>query len=263
MSFEVPLFRIVAFALAPLALAACSNQPQLPPASYSMGPITPSEAYTKGQPSSTPRTFADAANPYDSCSALTIDVYDGVTGLGGVLNNSLAGLSNDFQAVRDPVTGDFGGLVTGMDGAGGIGNIGSVRSAAFRGRGVRGAYQRQFGQLTAALAAGYDRRTFIAAAGTILEAADGLTDEIIYINAGLTRELGRSANLTANGYVSWFQTGFETGDITAGGASLAYNRFLTPRLVGRAALGVDYIDSAFADEDFAFFDALLGLRYNF
>jgi len=161
------------------------------------------------------------------------------------------------------VTGDFGGLVTGADGAGGIGNLGSVRSAAFRGRGVRGSYQRQLGRMTAALAAGYDRRTFIAAAGTILAAANGITDETYYLNAGLSRDLGRNANIVANGYVSWFETGFETGNVTASGGSLAYNRNLTSRLVGRAAVGVDYIDSQFTAEDIAFATALLGLRYNF
>lgn len=196
-------------------------------------------------------------------SALAIDVYDGVTGLGGVLNNSLSRLSNDFEAVRNPVTGDFGGLVTGADGAGGIGNLGSVRSAAFRGRGVRGSYQRQIGRLNAAVAAGYDRRTFIAAAGTVLEAANGITDETYYLNAGLSRDLGRNANIAANGYVSWFETGFNTGNVTATGASLAYSRSLTSRLVGRAAVGVDYFDSEFTAEDFAFATALLGLRYNF
>ncbi len=196
-------------------------------------------------------------------SALALDVYDGVTGLGGLLNNSLARLSNDFEAVRNPVTGDFGGLVTGSEGAGGIGNLGSVRSAAFRGRGVRASYQRQIGELTVAAAAGYDRRTFIAAAGTALAPANGLTDETYYFNAGLSRDLGRNANIAANGYVSYFETGFDTGNVTATGASVAYNRNLTPRLVGRAAVGVDYLDSEISPEDLAFATALLGLRYNF
>ncbi|MFN3988888.1 MAG: preprotein translocase subunit YajC [Erythrobacter sp.] len=196
-------------------------------------------------------------------SALAIDVYDGVTGLGGVLNNSLARLSNSFEAVRNPVTGDFGGLVTGQDGAGGIGTLGSVRSAAFRSRGVRGSYQRQIGRTTAAIAAGYDRRTFIAAAGTVLGAANGLTDENYYLNAGLQRDIGRNANLTANGYINWFESGTDIGNVTATGASVAYNRSLSPRLVGRAAVGVDYFDSQFTAEDVAFATALLGLRYNF
>ncbi len=196
-------------------------------------------------------------------SALNISVYDGLTGFGGVLNNSLSGLSSDFDAVRNPVTGDFGGLVTGEDGSTSIGTIGSVRSAAFRGRGVNASYQRQIGQATAAIGAGYDEREFIAAAGTVLAAADGITDESYYINAALTRPIGRSASFATNAYVNWFKSGGDNGDVTAVGASAAYNRSITSKLSARAALAVDYFDSEFSAEDFAFATALLGLRYDF
>ncbi|KPQ38283.1 MAG: hypothetical protein HLUCCX21_00375 [Porphyrobacter sp. HL-46] len=196
-------------------------------------------------------------------SAFAVAVYDGVTGFGGLLNNSLAGLSSDFEAIRNPVTGDFGGLVNGTEGQSVIGGLGSVRSAAFRGRGVRASYQRTMGRTTAALGAGYDRRTFIAAPGTVLAALDGLTDESYYIIGGLTREIGQSANLTTNAYVNWFDSASQGGDVTAMGASAAYNHAITRRLVARAALAVDYFDSEFTAEDFAFATALLGLRYNF
>lgn len=73
-------------------------------------------------------------------SAFALSAYDGVSGFGGSLNNSLAGLSSDFEAIRNPVTGDFGGLVTGSEGQSIIGGLGSARSAAFRGRGVRAAH---------------------------------------------------------------------------------------------------------------------------
>ncbi|MDC8753437.1 preprotein translocase subunit YajC [Erythrobacter sp. sf7] len=196
-------------------------------------------------------------------SAFALSVYDGVTGFGGLLNNSLAGLSSDFEAIRNPVTGDFGGLVNGTEGQSVVGGLGSVRSAAFRGRGVRASYQRQMGRTTAALGAGYDRRTFIAAPGTVLAAIDGLTDESYYVIGGLTRELGRNANLTTNAYVNWFDSATPGGDVTAMGASAAYNRSITRRLTGRAAVAVDYFDSEFSAEDFAFATALVGLRYNF
>jgi len=196
-------------------------------------------------------------------SALNISVYDGVTGLGGVLSNSLAGLSSDFEAVRNPLTGDFGGLVTGEDGSGSIGTVGSVRSAAFRGRGVNASYQRRIGQATAAIGAGYDEREFIAAAGTVLAVVDGITDESYYINAGLTRPIGRSGSFATNAYVNWFKSGGDNADVTAVGASAAYNRSITNKLSARAALAVDYFDSEFSAEDFAFATALLGLRYDF
>lgn len=196
-------------------------------------------------------------------SALAITAYDGVSGFGGVLNNALAGLSSDFTAFRNPVTGDFGGLVSGGEGPGTLGALGSVRSAAFRGRGVRASYQRTIGRLEAAIAAGYDRRTFIAAAGTPLEAADGLTDESYYVTGALSRQIGRRAVLTANAYANWFESATDGGDVTAFGASASYNRSLTQRLSARAAVAVDYIDSEFSAEDFAFATALLGLRYDF
>ena len=196
-------------------------------------------------------------------SAFALSVYDGVTGFGGLLNNSLAGLSSDFEAIRNPVTGDFGGLVNGTEGQSIIGGLGSVRSAAFRGRGVRASYQRTMGRTTAALGAGYDRRTFIAAPGTVLAPLDGLTDESYYVIAGLTRQIGRSANLTTNAYVNWFDSASANGDVTAIGGSAAYNQSLTRRLTARAAIAVDYFDSEFTAQDFAFATALVGLRYDF
>ena len=196
-------------------------------------------------------------------SAFALAAYDGVTGLGGQLNNSLAGLSSDFEAIRNPVTGDFGGLVNGTEGQAIIGGPGSVRSAAFRGRGVRASYQRQMGRTTAALGAGYDRRTYIAAAGTVLAPLDGLTDESYYVIGGVTRQIGQSASLTTNAYINWFDSASDGGDVTAFGGSAAYNQSLTRRLTARAALAIDYFDSEFSAEDFAYATALVGLRYDF
>jgi hypothetical protein len=196
-------------------------------------------------------------------SAFALSVYDGVTGLGGLLNNSLAGLSSDFEAIRNPVTGDFGGLVNGTEGQAIIGGPGSVRSAAFRGRGVRTSYQRQLGRTTAALGAGYDRRTYIAAPGTVLAPIDGLTDESYYVIGGVTHQIGQSASLTTNAYINWFDSASDGGDVTAFGGSAAYNQSLTRRLTARAALAIDYFDSEFSAEDFAYATALVGLRYDF
>ena len=196
-------------------------------------------------------------------SAFAVSAYDGVSGFGGVLNNALAGLDSDFQAIRNPVTGDFGGLVSGTEGQALVGGLGSTRSAAFRGRGVRASYQRTMGRTVAAFGAGYDRRTFIAAAGTVLAPVNGLTDESYYVTGGVTREVGRNANITTNAYVNWFEAAGNNNDVTAMGASAAYNQAITQRLTGRAAIAVDYFDSEFTAQDFAFATALVGLRYNF
>ena len=196
-------------------------------------------------------------------SALAIQAYDGVSGFGGVLNNALAGLDSDFQAIRNPVTGDFGGLVTGTQGQAIVGALGSVRSAAFRGRGVRASYERNFGRTTAAIGAGYGRRTFIAAAGTALGQVNGLTDESYYVIAGLARDLGPNANIAANAYVNWFDGAGPANDLTAAGVSAGYNQSITRRLTGRAAIAVDWVDSQFTAQDFAVATGLVGLRYDF
>ncbi|MEO0590055.1 MAG: preprotein translocase subunit YajC [Pseudomonadota bacterium] len=199
----------------------------------------------------------------DSRSAFSINVYDGLTGFGGGLTNSLSGLSADFDATRNALTGDFTGLVTGDEGATGLGLLGSTRSAVSRGRGGVVSYQRTIGRLNAAIAAGYDRRTFIGAEGTVLEEIDGLRDESYYVIGALSSSLGQSGALTTNAYVNWFTSEVNNSDLTAYGASAAYNRTLTGNLSARAAVAVDYFDSEFSEEDFAAASALLGLRLDF
>lgn len=200
----------------------------------------------------------------DSRSSLGVQVYDGISGFGGVLNNSLAQLSSDFEAQRNPLSGDFGGLVQSNDGVGLINPLGSIRSSAFRGRGVAASYQQKLGRLNAALGLGYDRRSFIADAGGVLAAVDGVVDESYYVTGSLSRAIGRSGDLSANAYVNFFQTnGDDNGDLTAFGASAAYSRSIAGKLSARAAVALDYFDSEFSDEDFATATALLGLRYDF
>jgi hypothetical protein len=199
----------------------------------------------------------------DRRSALSVNVYDGITSFGGALNNSLAGISSDFTAARNPLTGDFTGLITGTDGALGLGLLGSIRSTAFRGRGGQIAYQREIGRMTAAIAAGYDRREFIGAEGTVFEEIDGIADESYYITGSVNSPIGQSGTFGANAYVNWFESGADNGDLTGYGASAAYSRLLTSKLSARAALSLDYFDSEFTDVDFAAASALVGLRYDF
>ncbi|MEP0391364.1 MAG: preprotein translocase subunit YajC [Erythrobacter sp.] len=197
-------------------------------------------------------------------SSLAVQVYDGISGFGGVLNNSLAQLSSDFEAQRNPVSGDFGGLVQSDEGVGLINPLGSIRSSAFRGRGVAASYQQRIGRLNAALGVGYDRRSFIAAENSVLASVDGLVDESYYVTGSLSRNVGRSGTLSGSAYASLFETsGDDNGDVTAFGASAAYSRTIAGRLSARAALALDYFDSEFSDEDFATATALLGLRYDF
>jgi len=205
-------------------------------------------------------TFSYQPNPGDS---LAIAVYDGISGFGGVVNNSLSRLSSDFSVQRNPFSGDFGGLVSSDEGVGLVGALGSIRSSAFRGRGVNASYTTQLGRINAAIGAGYDRRTFIAAAGGALESADGIRDESYYLTGTLSTDVGRSGAIATTAYANWFTSNSGSGDLTAVGASAAYSRTLAGRLSARAAVALDYFDSEFSDEDFATASALLGLRYDF
>ncbi len=200
-----------------------------------------------------------------SRSNVGVSVYDTVSGFGNRLTTALANLPTEFSASRNALTGDFNGCVVSLAGDNCVnGALGSVRSAVFRSRGVAASYSVQAGRIQTGVAAGYDRRRFIAAPGTVLADANGVIDETFWTNFFLGGDVGRSASWSANAYASYLRSGFDnTGDVLAVGASAAYNQAITGRLSARAAVALDHIDSDAVDLDFATASALLGLRYDF
>ncbi len=200
-----------------------------------------------------------------SRSSLNASVYDGVTGFGGQLNNALVALPTDFAANRNAITGDVTGCVASLQGNNCLtGVLGSIRSAVFRGRGFQASYSEQIGRMNAGFGAGYDRRKFIAAPGTVLAAANGIADESWWLAAYLSGQIDARSSFNVNAYASWLTSGFPgVGDATVLGASAAYRRYLLDGLSANAALGLDYFDSAAAGQDLRTASALLGLRYDF
>ena len=200
-----------------------------------------------------------------SRSNLSIGVYDGIQGFGGRLNNSLAALPTDFTVTRDPVTGELTGCVNTLDGSGCLdGLLGSLRSSVFRGRGVVASYSRRIGRMTAQVGAGYDRRKFIGAPGTVLALADGVVDESYYIAAGLGGPVGPRGSFSLNTYASWFDSGTAgADDISAIGGSASYSEQVFRNLSARAAVAISMLDSDVAPDNFTTASALLGLRYDF
>lgn len=199
-------------------------------------------------------------------SSLNIGVYDTVSGFGGQLNNALAELPTEFQAIRNPISGDIIGCVDSLDRGSCLASaLNAVRSSTFRSRGVAVTYGRSFGRWSAGVAGGYDNRKYIAAAGTVLESADGLTDETIWTAAYLNGQLSANSNLSTTVYASWFDSEFDLAGSSAGyGASAAYQRYLTRRLSATAAVSLDGVtreDLAIENEWGA--AALLGLTYSF
>ncbi|MFB0611570.1 preprotein translocase subunit YajC [Aurantiacibacter poecillastricola] len=200
----------------------------------------------------------------DPETGLNITVYDNITGFGGQLTGALDLLGTDFEPFRNPISGDLGGCVVGVDGNNcTLAQLGSLRSSVFRNRGVAASFGRTRGRTSLGLGAGYDRRSFLGADDTVLEGIDGLVDETLWTAANISRQLDRSSSLYAGASASWFDSGSATfGDGFAWSASLAYNRDLWRGLTGTAAIGVDGISR---DDlpDYSAASALLGLRYTF
>lgn len=196
--------------------------------------------------------------------SVNISVYDNVAGFGGQVNRALANLPTQFQAIRNPLTGDVTGCVASLEQGSCLGGaLGSLRSSTFRARGVAATYAIELGRISTGIGAGYDRRTFFAAPGTILASANGVIDENFWLAAYLNMQLDQRSNLSTNIYANWFQSGFAgTGDASALGATLAYRRSLTNRLSGTVALGIDGINRQFED-DYWTASALAGVRYSF
>ncbi len=199
----------------------------------------------------------------DSRSSLNISVYDGIQTFGGVITDRLAGLPAQFQAIRNPFSGDIGGCVASTQGNNCTGGaFGSLNSAVFRDRGVALSYGRDLGRTQFGLGAGYDRRKFIAATGTVLAAANGIVDENYWAAAYAGTRLDQRSSITANLYASMYDSGL-SGDRAIGySASLAYARQLIAGLSGTAALGLDGVSQDNLP-DLQSASALVGLRYTF
>lgn len=200
-----------------------------------------------------------------SRSALNVSVYDNVAGFGGQLNRALIALPTEFEAIRNPLNGNVGGCVASVEGGNCLASVlGSVRSATFRARGVMATYAVELGRIQTGIGAGYDRRKFIAAPGTVLAVANGVIDENYWLAGYLNGRIDQRSSFSTNVYANWFQTGGGfTGDAFALGATAAYYRSLTSRLSATAAIGLDGIDRDSALEDIWTASALLGVRYSF
>jgi hypothetical protein len=207
-------------------------------------------------------TFSYAPN---TRSLLSIGAYDNVAGFGGQINSFLADLPEDFVAIRDPISGDLTGCVSSLESGNCLsGALGSVRSSTFRARGIAANYSHRFGRYTAGVGAGYDRRKFIAAPGTVLAAANGVVDENYWLAAYLNGRIDRHSSFQTNIYANWLETGDGlTGDVSALGATAAYYRSLAPRLSATAAVGIDSVSREDPLEDQTAASALLGVRYTF
>ncbi len=211
-------------------------------------------------------SFAYAPN---SRMSLNVSVYDNVTGFGGLLNNQLAALPTQFDAIHNPLTGDLGtcvvatGAVTEGQGTCLNGALASVSSSVFRGRGVLATFGVTSGVLQYGIGGGYNRRTFIAAPGTVLASANGVIDENYWVSAYLNGRIDRNSSFGTNIWANWYQSGDSlAGDVSAYGATAAYYRSLTRNLSASAAVGVEGVNRELL-QDIWTAQAMVGVRYSF
>jgi hypothetical protein len=211
-------------------------------------------------------SFAYAPN---ARSSINVSVYDSINGFGGQLGNALAALPTEFEAVRNPFNGSLGSCVsTGGSVSSGqspcLSNaLASVRSAVFRSRGIMATYGVSGSRFQYGIGAGYDRRKFIAAPGTVLASANGVIDENVWLAAYLSGRIDRNSSFSTNVYANWYQSGDAlSGDINAIGATAAYYRQLTGNLTATAAVGIDGVQRE-SLVDIWSAQAMVGVRYSF
>jgi hypothetical protein len=142
--------------------------------------------------------------------------------------------------------------------------LGSVRSSTFRARGVAGSYNLELGRITAGFGAGYDRRKFIAAPGTILAASNGVIDENVWLAAYMNAKVSARGTISTNAYANWTKTGGLLGDkANSLGASAAYGHAITNHLSASLAVGIDGTTRQDPLPDDWEASALAGVRYRF
>lgn len=208
--------------------------------------------------------YGSLSHAPDARSALSVSAFDGISGFGSQVGNALRALPTDFEVGRDPFNGAISGCATGSTGGGCVnGALASVASSVFRARGVSATYGRTIGRMRATVGAGYVRRRYIAAAGTVLEAANGVVDESVYVDGGLSGAIGRQARFGVSAYGAWFQSSRSAlSEAFAFGANASYFRNLTDRLVATAAVGLDGVNRDVLEDELVA-SGLVGLRYNF
>jgi len=197
-------------------------------------------------------------------TSVNVGVYDNLTGFGGSLVDNLANLPTEFEAFRNPLSGDLGACVAALEnGTCALGNLGSLRSSVYRARGVTASVGRTVGRTSYGLAAGYDQRKYLGAPGTVLANVAGVMDENIWTGAYLARQIDAQSGISGNAFANWFDSGFDSSGNGMGyAASVSYYRNLLAGLTGTAAVGVDGVTRD-ALPDYTNASALVGLRYSF
>jgi len=202
---------------------------------------------------------------FDDNYALNAAVYDSVETFGRLLTNDISSLPDNFNAARDPVTGNIGGCVFGARGGGTCldRSLQSISGNSFRLRGGSVTFSGTRRLWTFGVGAGYANRRFSRPNDPAFDASAATEDESFSLFGSVGRQLSRTSNLGVNVFASWFNSDLAGAeDVTTMGGTLSYDRtFLLDRLSLLAALGLYNTDDGVDSVTNA--SAQAGLRYTF
>ncbi len=195
---------------------------------------------------------------------LNLLVYNNLSGFGGQVTNSLFNLPTQFSVYRDGLTGNISPCVGSNSGGDCLsGSLGSVRSTVYRSRGITAAYSLDLGHIQTGLGAGYDRRTYVAAPGTVVASLDGKTDNYYWVATFVTAELSPHSSLNTTLDAYWFQSGVAlNSDVATVRATSVYNYAFSRHLSASAAVSVEGVNRQ-ALEDVWGASGKVGVRYTF
>lgn len=201
----------------------------------------------------------------DDHSSFNLVVYQGVTGFGGALTNSLFNLPTQFSTVRDAITGNLSSCVASAS-AGNCfaGSVSSVNATVYRGNGFSAGYSFDHNRLRGGIGFGYERRQYITAPQTILGSINGKVDQYYWVSTYLgyhvTPHSTFGATLDGYKYISGLDPA--QGAINAIRAVGLYQYYLSRHLTATASLAMDGITREKADDLWST-AASLGMRYSF
>lgn len=198
--------------------------------------------------------------------AVRISGYDGIQTFGRQLQGVLTNNPGQFVTPTNPFGQDFNGCVFGAAG-GAAGNclngaLQSATTAAFRSRGIDGVVSYNRGRWEFGIGAGYANRQFVAANGGTGFTIAGVTDESVYLQAYLRRQLDANTTIDASLFANYFQSGIANapGVYGVGATGSIQRRFGRLGVVG--ALGI-FNTGQNGLGSVTSLQALIGARYNF
>jgi len=206
------------------------------------------------------------AHRFSNNFGMNAAVFDSVETFGSTVINGLSSLPDDFNVVRNPLTGDLGGCAFGATPGSGtcLGqSLQSIRGTSFRARGASLVFSGNRGLWDYGAGAGYVNRRFGRPNDSAFDAFGSSEDESFSLFSSFGRRLSRSSNLDISTYASWYDSDLAAFDrVFSTGATVSYNRrLLFDRMQFLAALGLYHTSEGAEDSTVA--SALAGLRYTF